>query len=854
MRPAWRLGTNALSGRRSRTLLLVLAVTLSTALVAVVACVLASLNAGMERRVLATLGRADLRVREVAGQRLDPSLLAMLDQRREVEVAAPRGKGSLTLRLALGGQLWTSVGIGIDPPREYRLTDPPMSAGRRVEKDDEIVLSPDLADVLKAEIGDTLDVVRFGKPIQLTVVGVSVRGDADVVRRTEATVTRAALSEITGVRDRINEIAVVLRQGLDAESVARDLQAAAPKNIVVQTTARVTSGINRALMANNIGFAIASTLASLAAALIVLTGMTTSILERQRELSIMRAVGATRGTLARAQLVIGAVIGGMGAAAGVPLGIFLAWALTLTFPEKLPAGLILSAPRLGAAAAGAVLAGVIGAIWPAIAASRATPLKGMAGRARPATARGVATCALVGLACAAAQLLIIGLPEDGNVVFWGHMTLGLPLLLGGYFLMGVGVAALVGIIAGPVVAFVLRVPRGMLVGSFRSRPYRNGFTAAALMLGVAMMTDLWTVGGSMMRDWIGSITFPDAFVNDWSGLSPDDMTRVGGLDFVDQVCPITLYKIDNTVFGLSGIKNPPTNFVAFDPEPFFAMTKLSWVAGDEAYARKRLAEGGAVLVAQEFIVARDGYRIGDTFRVEHQGESHEFEVVGAVSSPGLDLVGYAFDLGREYRDVAIGAVFGTRADLKKVFGSDAIHLIQMSYSREISDEDAARRIREAVGRAGVVVGSGREIKEGVLVIGRNAMRIASIVAMAAMLICSLGVANVVLAGIDARRFEFGVLRAVGAAPWLVGRLIVGEVVLLVIAACLLGTLLGLQASNVAITLYRLLGGIRLTLSPNVGAILLAWAMLLTVTLAVTGPLIVRVTRAKARELLASTRG
>jgi putative ABC transport system permease protein len=142
----------------------------------------------------------------------------------------------------------------------------------------------------------------------------------------------------------------------------------------------------------------------------------------------------------------------------------------------------------------------------------------------------------------------------------------------------------------------------------------------------------------------------------------------------------------------------------------------------------------------------------------------------------------------------------------------------------------------------------------VLVIGRNAMRTASIVALAAMLISSLGVANVVLAGIDARRFEFGVLRAVGASRGLVGRLIVGEVVLLVLTASILGTLLGVQASNVAVTLYRLLAGIRLQLRPDAGAIGLAWGMLLVVTLGVTGPLIVRVVRTSARELLASTRG
>ena len=856
MRAAWRLGINGLVGRRSRTVLLVLAVTLASALVTAVACALASVNKGMEQRVLATLGRADLRVRDIAGQRLDARVLELIEKQPEVEVAAPRARGSITFRPVLGGETWTSVGIGIDPAREYRMLEPSLSAGRRVEADDEVVISPDLADELKAKPGDVLEVVRFGKPMSLEVVGVSSRGDVDVVRRTEAVVTRAALSEISGVKDRLTEIAVVLREGADAKALSERYQALVPKNVIVQTTALVTSGVGKAVRANTLGSIAASALAYFACALIILTGLTTGVLERQRELAIMRALGAERATLASGQLLIGGLIGAAGAVLGLPLGIAMAWTVAEVYPDKLPAGLVLPPMRLAGAFGGAVLAGLVGASWPAFAAARTRPLRAMAGRARPATRRTLIGVALLGVACVGAQLAIVEVPDNGEVVFFGHIVVGLPLMLIGYFLLGVPLVIVAGRVVAPVVAWVFRVPRTLLSGSLRGSPIRNGFTAAALMLGVAMMTDLWTVGQAVLRDWIGSIQFPDAFANDWSGLDQADVERIRGLDFIGDVCPITLFKIDNKSFGIAGIKNHPTNFVAFEPEAFFRMTRLSWVAGDEAYARRRLDEGGAVLVAQEFLVARKGYRIGDSFSVFHQGVRHEFEVVGAVSSPGLDLVGYAFDLGREYQDVAIGAVFGTRADLKKVFASEAVHLVQMSFKGDITDTDAAARIRAALNKPGVIVGSGREIKEGVLAIGRSSMRIASIIAAAAaaMVIAGLGVGNIVLAGIDARRFEFGVLRAVGATRGVLGCLIIAEVVVLVLCACVLGTVLGMQASNTARRLYELLAGIRLTMRPPVVPIAAGWAMLMVITLGITLPLVLRLTRLKARELLASTKG
>ena len=211
---------------------------------------------------------------------------------------------------------WTSVGIGIDTAREYRMLEPSLSAGRRVEADDEVVISPDLADELKAKPGDVLEVVRFGKPMSLEVVGVSSRGDVDVVRRTEAVVTRAALSEISGVKDRLTEIAVVLREGADAKALSERYQALVPKNVIVQTTALVTSGVGKAVRANTLGSIAASALAYFACALIILTGLTTGVLERQRE----QMKGKTLATLEVNQVREGTVTSVMAYGAFVDVG------------------------------------------------------------------------------------------------------------------------------------------------------------------------------------------------------------------------------------------------------------------------------------------------------------------------------------------------------------------------------------------------------------------------------------------------------------------------------------------------------------------------------------------------------
>jgi len=288
------------------------------------------------------------------------------------------------------------------------------------------------------------------------------------------------------------------------------------------------------------------------------------------------------------------------------------------------------------------------------------------------------------------------------------------------------------------------------------------------------------------------------------------------------------------------------------------MTRLTWIEGDPDYAERRLAEGGAVLVAKEFVVKREGFGVGETFEVVHDGDVHEFEIVGVVSSPGLDVVSFYFDISKEYANQAISSVLGTREDLERVFQSDVIHLLQIGLVGEISDAEATERIRDAVrdasGGTAMVVGSGREIKERILEVGYGSMRVATIIAIGAMLIGSLGVGNVVVAGIEARHFEFGVLRSVGAGAGLLGRLIIGEVVLVALTACVLGTGLGLQVSWAGIRMYEMLAGLQLNLSPPLTPLALGWALLIGLTLLVVSPLVVRIMRTRVRVLLSSTRG
>jgi len=123
-----------------------------------------------------------------------------------------------------------------------------------------------------------------------------------------------------------------------------------------------------------------------------------------------------------------------------------------------------------------------------------------------------------------------------------------------------------------------------------------------------------------------------------------------------------------------------------------------------------------------------------------------------------------------------------------------------------------------------------------------------------MVIGCLGVVNVVVAGIDARRHEFGVLRAIGAGRGMVARLVLAEVLVIALAACLLGTGMGLQGSWAGVRLYELLVGLELRLAPPLLPIALGCAILVGLTLLFVAPTVVRLARQRPRDLLGATRG
>jgi putative ABC transport system permease protein len=110
---------------------------------------------------------------------------------------------------------------------------------------------------------------------------------------------------------------------------------------------------------------------------------------------------------------------------------------------------------------------------------------------------------------------------------------------------------------------------------------------------------------------------------------------------------------------------------------------------------------------------------------------------------------------------------------------------------------------------------------------------------------------VVAAGISARTREFGILRAVGGSTRVLVGLVLGETVVMALAALVSGTALGLQLAWMGVELYRDFAGLRLAWVIPYAPLAAGGAIVIAVALLAASPAVVRLARKPARALLAS---
>ena len=864
MKASWCIARHTLGGRKGRTILLILAVMMGAALTASLSTGMRSLQASIEYRITKKIGKTDARVVHRYSGTFESDILDDISEWPGVAEASARLTGSLTLartdgktdengrRLRLTAR---ARGVDVENDEDFEQID--LLEGRLPRTTDEILIDPLTAKLLQVNLGDELVVERFGPPIKLKIVGLRDRQIIGALQKPSVQVDRSVISEAVGRSAKISVVSIILDDGLDTSTWVEQNAERVEAPLVVEAAELARTGYNRQIEAAGLGLVLFTVLGFLVCSLIVAVGMTTAVNEQVRQMAMIRCIGGARTALAGSQIMVGGFIGGIGAILGTPLGILLAGILVHRYSSVMKSGLVVSNAGLAAAAGGAIFAGILGALYPAWRSSRTSPLAALAVRAQPATIRGVVICGLVGVSLVSLQVILLLIP-DASIRFWFYEFLGLPSLIIGYFMIAVPVFAIVAKILGPLSARVWGLPRPLLLGSLKAGPFRLGMTAGALMLGLATLVSIWSNGLAMVDDMTERIRFADAFAFRSTGLSEEEQKAILALPEVESGTPVGYLPLRVSEDQRLGVRSfAPANVTAigFEPTEFLKLNRIDWIQGDPETAIPRLEDGDAVLVAEEFLTAR-GMGVGDTITLGTDDDSSEFEIVGVVGAGGLDLATQSFGIRNVYMEQAVSCVFLDFDTVAEKYGTREAYILQLDLKDgAVFDEETelnfAEKLQDTV--PGIAFATGRSIKEMIDDISSTILNLSITLAFAALAVACLGVANVVAAGVAARTFEFGVLRAVGGKPGLGPRLVLAESTITGIAATIVGFVAGIHFAWNGVLFFRDLAGLNLSLSiPYTATFFGAIAVVLAVLIA-TAPASIALVRKPARVLLSAGR-
>ena len=835
---------------------------LASALVSAIGSGMNSMQASLERRIDKAIGRTDARVVHENGARFEESLLEELVADPDIRISGSRLYGSLTLVPSAGtldeqGRIRrvTANARGADLDGEDEFGQIELSEGRHAAADGEIVIDPLTARGLKAGIGDLLAVQRFGPPLELEIVGIAERPILGALQRPRVYVTREKLAEATNTGSLIDLQSIVLQDGVDVLEWVEKRSGLVPEPLLLEPSERIRSGFERQVVGGRLAFIFAAMGGFLACSLIVATGMTTGVAEQQREMAMARLIGASRSQLFLSQVFLGMIICTVAGALGIPVGNVLAWALTEWYAEYLPAGFRPSALAAGLSLSGACVAGLVGSLLPAWLASRVTPISALAVHAAAPRRRGLVYCGLIGALMIIVQLLLSLIPET-QIRFWVYSLVGLPLLSIGWFLMAVPVVWLLVPSVGRLGEGVLRLPRGLLRGSIMAAPYRIGLTAGALMVGLAILTSTWSNGQALLDSVLERVRFADGFVFKTTGLSPGEQDRLAKMSGVDAASPVGYLPLrvgSDVQLGIRGFGPQNVVCVGFEIESFLALNRLEWIKGSEEEAVPRLVEGESILVAEQFLTAR-GLDLGDTVLLGPPEREKSFEIVGVVGAAGLDVATQFFGVRSLYMEHAASCVFMDFDAVERHFNTREAYILQLVLDPAMTEEDEKQMAETVTALVpGALFSSGRAIKRLIGDAGTTILGVSSSVALAALLLACFAVGNVVAAGIAARRFEFGGLRAVGSPNGLLGRIVLGELLVMLAAAAIIGVLMGVHLAWMGTTLYRDLAGLRLALVVPGIAVTTGILVMSLLTVGAALPAVISLLRRPTRELLATGR-
>lgn len=786
-------------------------------------------------------GKANLQVLSNDGLGFDERFIAQLRRSPAVIGAAPaieqyaQVEDSLELARPGSGMPLLVFGIDVFAENAFRTYEFQESAGggdvglQFLLQRNAIIITDKLARQYRLQRGDSIRLIANGSRIAFQVMGiVKPEGTASALGGNFALLDIASAQEVFGRIGRLDRIDLLVPSE-EREQLSEYLAETAPPGVVVREPQSRGSQATRMLESFDLNLTALAFIALFVSMFIIYNTMLTNTLRRRRELGILRALGATRTTIVALFLGEATLIGLLGVAVGLPVGIVLARLALDQVTRTITTLYILTVTdELMIDPATLVLGGVIGLLASVISALPAA-LEGA--RAHPRETFSVQTfetkvslnlkriftgTALALIAAYAASFLgdMLMSPELGFV------SAGLLLL--GVALLTPAVISGAGRLFGRLIRRLFGV-EGELANAYLLASLGRSSTAiAALMTAIAMLIGVSTMVDSFRRTveyWMRQTVTADLYITVASNrLSASAVTPIPepvwryvdtlqGVRIIDALRRLKVGYQDGSIFVSGATFNAPES-----------EAPLAFQEGGKWNDIMAALDSGAVVVSEGF-----GLRYG-------KGMSDTITIATPTGTQSLKIAGIFYDYSSD-----AGSVMLKREPFMRLFADSALNSIAI----HLRDTSAMEQVRQNIersfaGRYSLVVYSNRALRDDALEIFDQTFAITYALQLVAVIVAAIGVANTLAALVVERSREIGILKAVGATAGQIRKMTLVQAGLIGAASQFLGVGAGLLLSMILIyVINRVSFGwtIQLTISPE---ILVLSGLLVIVTAFIAG--------------------
>jgi len=297
-----------------------------------------------------------------------------------VDIVSPEATGSA---LAVRGTASRAISaIGIEPERYFRIVAIPEKIVRgstRLGATD-ILIGTELASDLGVGVGDKLRVSSaLGVSNTLTVTGIFDLGAKGANQRTTYLALHTAQS-LLGLPGGVTGLDVTVHDVYAAERIAQRITAAT--GVQADSWIRTNEQFFAAINAQQTSNTVIRAFVGLSVAFGIASVLVVSVVQRSREIGILRAMGISRGQILRLFLLQGSLLGLSGSLVGSAIGVLalVLWQRFARNADGTPLFPLAFEPWLFVAALVlATLVGLAAAVAPALRASRMDPVVAIRG-------------------------------------------------------------------------------------------------------------------------------------------------------------------------------------------------------------------------------------------------------------------------------------------------------------------------------------------------------------------------------------------------------------------------------------------------------------------------------------------